>query len=249
MSQPFVIVEHLSKCYRLDARRAHDRTLASSLLGAVKRPLRWATNQRKDTDTIWALRDVSFEVKPGEAVGIVGPNGAGKSTLLKIISRLTRPTSGRLAVQGRVASMLGLGVGFHPELTGRENVSLSGVILGLKRAEIRRRFDAIVDFSGIEAFIDVPVKKYSSGMRVRLAFAVMATLELEVLLIDDVLGVGDKDFRQKSSKRMTEMIDSGRTVLLVSHNQSEIERLCNWKIQMEKGRIVDVGATAKTTKG
>ena len=239
MSQPILTVENLSKSYRLEAQRAGDRVLASQLVGALRRVI-----TRRDTQKlIWALRDVSFEVEPGQAVGIVGANGAGKSTLLKIIGRLTLPTSGRVSVRGRIGSMLDFGVGFHPELTGRENVFLSGVILGMGRAEIRAKFDEIVNFSGIEHFLDEPVKHYSSGMRMRLAFSVMVTLEPEILLLDEIMGVGDESFRQRSTERMKMLIQSGRTVLFVSHNQRAVADLCDWTMQLEKGRIDRMGST------
>ena len=176
-------------------------------------------------------------------MGLIGHNGAGKSTLLKIISRLTRPTHGKVAVRGRIGSMLELGVGFHNELTGRENVYLSGVILGMSRAEIRRRFDEIVAFSGVESMLDQPVKRYSSGMRVRLAFSVMTTLDPEILLIDEVLGVGDAQFQQRSLQRMRDLIKSGRTVLFVSHNTKAVARLCERTIQLAEGRVVHMGET------
>ncbi len=244
MSQSIITVEKLGKSYRLEATRGGDHVLASRLVGAMKRVF----TQQRTRDTIWALRDVSFEVNPGEAVGIVGANGAGKSTLLKIIARLTRPTAGRLSVRGRIGSMLDFGVGFHPELTGRENVLLSGVILGMRRAEIRRKFDEIVGFSGIERFLDEPVKHYSSGMRMRLAFSIMVTLEPEILLIDEIMGVGDESFRQRSTQRMKQLIESGRTVLFVSHNQRAVADLCNWTMQLEKGHIDRMGATTKVVQ-
>ena len=244
MSQPIITVDKLSKSYRLEAQRGGDRVLASKFGGAVKRLF----GRQRAAETIWALRDVSFEVKPGEAVGIVGANGAGKSTLLRIIARLTRPTAGRLSVRGRIGSMLDFGVGFHPELTGRENVLLSGVILGMRRAEIRGKFDEIVSFSGIEKFLDEPVKHYSSGMRMRLAFSVMVTLEPEILLLDEIMGVGDESFRQRSTLRMKQLIESGRTVLFVSHNQRAVGDLCDWTMQLEKGRIDRMGATTKVVQ-
>jgi lipopolysaccharide transport system ATP-binding protein len=244
MSQPILTVEKLSKSYRLEAQRAGERVLASQLVGALRRVI----TRRNTQKLIWALRDVSFEVEPGQAVGIVGANGAGKSTLLKIIGRLTLPTSGRVSVRGRIGSMLDFGVGFHPELTGRENVFLSGVILGMGRAEIRAKFDEIVNFSGIEHFLDEPVKHYSSGMRMRLAFSVMVTLEPEILLLDEIMGVGDESFRQRSTERMKTLIQSGRTVLFVSHNQRAVADLCDWTMQLEKGRIDRMGSTTQVVQ-
>ena len=188
-------------------------------------------------DTIWALRDVSFEVEQGEVLGIIGGNGAGKSTLLKILSRITDPTEGRAVLHGRVASLLEVGTGFHPELTGRENIYLSGAVLGMRRAEINAKFDQIVDFSGVEKFLDTPVKRYSSGMRVRLGFAVAAHLEPEILLIDEVLAVGDAQFQKKCVAKMESVADSGRTVLFVSHNMSAVSSLCSRAIQLREGQV------------
>jgi lipopolysaccharide transport system ATP-binding protein len=197
------------------------------------------------SDTLWALRDVSFEVKPGEVVGIIGRNGAGKSTLLKILSRITEPTEGYADIHGRVGSLLEVGTGFHPELTGRENIYLNGSILGMKRAEINKKFDEIVAFAEIEKFIDTPVKHYSSGMYVRLAFAVAAHLDPEILLVDEVLAVGDIDFQKKCIGSMRAVAESGRTVLLVSHNLALIESLCNRALLLADGRVANAGTTAK----
>ena len=198
VSEAMISVENLSKRYVLLRHKAHDRLLSASIIGMAKRAVTRPADPDDDADVHWALRDVNFEVAQGEALGIIGRNGAGKSTLLKIISRLTRPTDGRVVTRGRIGSMLEVGVGFNPMLTGRENVMLSGVILGIKRSEIRKKFDDIVEFSGIRPFIDVPVKRYSSGMRVRLAFAVMVMLEPEILLVDEVLSVGDAEFKRRS---------------------------------------------------
>ncbi len=193
------------------------------------------------TSDFWALRDVSFEVQPGEVVGIIGRNGAGKSTLLKILSRITEPTSGRFGVRGRIASLLEVGTGFHPELTGRENIYVSGITLGMTRAEIKKRFDEIVDFSGVEKFLDTPVKRYSSGMQVRLGFAVAAHLESEILIVDEVLAVGDAEFQKKCLGKMDDVAQSGRTVLLVSHNIQNISSLSTKAVHLESGRAHDVG--------
>ena len=192
-------------------------------------------------DDLWALKDVSFEVQPGEVLGIIGRNGAGKSTLLKILSRITEPTSGRAILRGRVASLLEVGTGFHPELTGRENIFLNGAILGMKEAEIARKFDEIVAFSEVERFIDTPVKRYSSGMYVRLAFAVAAHLEPEILLVDEVLAVGDAEFQKKCIGKMSDVSKAGRTVLFVSHNMGAIRELCAMAIFIDKGFLVERG--------
>ncbi|HEY1980061.1 MAG TPA: ABC transporter ATP-binding protein [Xanthobacteraceae bacterium] len=193
-------------------------------------------------EEFWALKDVDFEIKRGEAVGIVGRNGAGKSTLLKILSRITAPTTGRVEIRGRVASLLEVGTGFHPELTGRENVYLNGAVLGLSRAEIRRKFDEIVEFSGVEKFIDTPVKRYSSGMQVRLAFAVAAHLEPEILLVDEVLAVGDAEFQKRCLGKMSEISESGaRTVLFVSHQLGMVARLCSRALLLDGGALVFSG--------
>ena len=188
-------------------------------------------------DTVWAVRDVSFEVKEGEMIGLIGGNGAGKSTLLKILARITDPTSGYAEIRGRLSSLLEVGTGFHQELTGRENVYLNGTILGMKKREVDRKFDEIVDFSGIEKFIDTPVKRYSSGMTVRLAFSVAAFMEPEILLIDEVLAVGDAMFQKKCLGKMSEVSQQGRTVIFVSHNMAAIEKLCDRVILLESGRL------------
>jgi len=193
------------------------------------------------SDVIWALKDVSFEVKQGEAIGIIGRNGAGKSTLLKILARITEPTSGRAEVYGRVGSLLEVGTGFHPDLTGRENVYLNGTILGMKKREIDARFDEIVEFSGIEKFIDTPVKRYSSGMRIRLAFSVAAHLEPEILIIDEVLAVGDAEFQKKCLGKMNAVTQAGRTVIFVSHNMQAVRSLCDIGLEMERGRVIRSG--------
>jgi len=193
-------------------------------------------------EEFWALKDVSFEVKQGDRIGIIGRNGAGKSTLLKILSRITEPTTGRIRIKGRVASLLEVGTGFHPELTGRENIYLNGAILGMSKAEIKRKFDEIVDFAGIERFLDTPVKRYSSGMYVRLAFAVAAHLEPEILIVDEVLAVGDAQFQQKCLGKMQEVGKEGRTVLFVSHNMAAMEALCVSGIFLEWGQIKKIGS-------
>jgi lipopolysaccharide transport system ATP-binding protein len=205
-----------------------------SLLPAPSSPL--------PTEEFWALKGVSFEVKQGEVLGIIGRNGAGKTTLLKILSRITEPTEGRVRIRGRVASLLEVGTGFHPELTGRENIFLNGAILGMSREEIKRKFDQIVDFSGVQKFIDTPVKRYSSGMYVRLAFAVAAHLEPEILIIDEVLAVGDIEFQKKCLGKMEDVADEGRTILFVSHNMAAVQKLCNRVAVLDGGRIVHIDA-------
>jgi lipopolysaccharide transport system ATP-binding protein len=194
------------------------------------------------SEDFWAVKDVSFEIKSGQAVGIIGRNGAGKSTLLKLLSRITAPTTGRMELNGRVASLLEVGTGFHPELTGRENIYLNGAILGMHRAEIKRKFDEIVTFAEVERFLDTPVKRYSSGMYMRLAFAVAAHLEPEILIVDEVLAVGDSAFQKKCLGKMSEVSSEGRTVLFVSHNMDAIMRLCSRAILLQKGSIIDTGS-------
>ena len=235
-----IVVEHLSKVYRLGEPydQPHDtlRDLLSSLTRRRKQP-------RTPKWEHWALRDVSFEVAEGEAVGIVGRNGAGKSTLLKLLSRIAEPTSGRATMRGRVASLLEVGTGFHPELTGRENIYLSGTILGMRRAEIERHFDEIVAFSEVEEFIATPVKRYSRGMYVRLAFSVAAHMTPEILIVDEVLAVGDHEFQRRCLGRMSEVAHSGRTVLFVSHNMAAVEALCPRSILLREGRVEVAGPT------
>ena len=215
-------------------RRERYKALRDSLADVPKNMLRWISGQRGvsgsrqfDREEFWALEDIRFEIAPGERVGIIGRNGAGKSTLLKVLSRITEPTTGRVAIRGRVASLLEVGTGFHPELTGRENIFLNGAILGMTKDEIKRKFDDIVAFSEIEKFLDTPVKRYSSGMYVRLAFAVAAHLEPEILIVDEVLAVGDAAFQKKCLGRMGEVSHEGRTILFVSHNMSAVRQLCD----------------------
>ena len=237
--KPIVRVEGLSKRYTLGARASHD-TLRDSLMSALRSPFGRA---RREGETLWALEDVSFEVAPGEVVGVVGRNGAGKSTLLKILSRITEPTSGRVELYGRIGSLLEVGTGFHPELTGRENISLNGAILGMRRREIQAKFDEIVAFAEVERFIDTPVKRYSSGMYMRLAFAVAAHLEPEILLVDEVLAVGDAAFQKKCLGKMGEVAREGRTVLFVSHNMTAVNQLCTRAVLLSGGRLALEGRT------
>lgn len=201
-------------------------------------------SSKGDSEYVWSLQDINFEIEQGDAVGIIGRNGAGKSTLLKLLSKVTKPTTGKIHTNGRIASLLEVGTGFHPEMTGRENIYLNGAILGMTRKEIKRKFDEIVDFSGVERYIDTPVKRYSSGMYVRLAFAVAAHLESEILIVDEVLAVGDAEFQKKCLGKMGDVSKGeGRTVLFVSHNMSAIQKLCNTSIFLEKGIIKDIGYT------
>jgi homopolymeric O-antigen transport system ATP-binding protein len=234
----------LSKKYRLGEMTAAYGTLRETLSHAAKRATR-REHHAKEKQEIWALKDVSFEVPEGQVLGVVGRNGAGKSTLLKVLTRITTPTSGRVEIRGRVGSLLEVGTGFHPELTGRENIYLNGAILGMKRREIEERFDAMVEFSGVEKFIDTPVKRYSSGMYVRLAFSVAAHLEPEIMLVDEVLSVGDAEFQRRCLGRMEELGTAGRTVLFVSHQLSAIAQLCDRAIHINGGQIVGDGAPAE----
>jgi lipopolysaccharide transport system ATP-binding protein len=249
MTQLAIRVEGLSKRFRIGARQAPYETLRDSLMQALATPFRRAAAvwRRQATDAsedeIWALQDVSFEVKRGEVVGIIGRNGAGKSTLLKILSRITEPTTGRVRLKGRIGSLLEVGTGFHPELTGRENVYLNGAILGMQRNEINRKFDEIVAFAELEKFLDTPVKHYSSGMYMRLAFAVAAHLETEILLVDEVLAVGDAAFQKKCLGKMDDVAKQGRTVLFVSHNMGAIMQLCPTSITLQKGQLVARGSS------
>jgi lipopolysaccharide transport system ATP-binding protein len=242
--KPIIRVESLSKQYNIGvAHKRHD-TLRDALVSGVLAPLSRLRSGagRKRAERIWALRDISFEVQPGEIIGIIGRNGAGKSTLLKILSRITEPTAGNVELFGRVASLLEVGTGFHGELTGRENVFLNGAILGMKRAEIEQKFDEIVAFAEVEKFIDTPVKRYSSGMYLRLAFAVAAFLEPEILIVDEVLAVGDQSFRNKCLRKMEDVAHNGRTVLFVSHDITAVSHLCTAAILLSQGKLTARGA-------
>jgi len=249
MDTPVIRVEKLSKMYRIGAKEQQPQTRAGAFKRAAISPiayLRSTLRPPREEEIFWALRDISFEVKHGEVVGIIGRNGAGKSTLLKILSRITEPTSGRAVIKGRVGSLLEVGTGFHPELTGRENIFLNGAIMGMKRNEIQRKFDEIVDFSGVEKFIDTPVKRYSSGMYVRLAFAVAAHLEPDILIIDEVLAVGDTEFQKKCLGKMGDVAKKGRTVLFVSHNMAAVQQLCQSGMVLNGGEVSfrgDIGST------
>ena len=249
MSDIAIKADGLSKHYRLGAASRQHNTLRDHLMHRLRGLTRWGGVPPESNPSFWALKDVSFEVKRGEVLGIVGHNGAGKSTLLKILSRITQPTTGTADIYGRVSSLLEVGTGFHSELSGRENIYLNAAMLGMRRGEVRRKFDEIVAFSGVEAFIDTPVKRYSSGMYVRLAFAVAAHLEPEILIVDEVLAVGDASFQQKCLGKMEEVSRSGRTVLIVSHNMTVIEGLCERAILLEKGRVAKIGNTHEVVEG
>lgn len=232
MNDIAIRIENLSKRYEIGKEK--DGSLRGTLSNLFK-------SGKSSTDVFWALKDVNIEIKRGDVVGIIGKNGAGKSTLLKILSQITQPSTGRIEINGRVASLLEVGTGFHPELTGRENIYLNGTILGMTRKEVRAKFDEIVAFSGVEKFIDTPVKHYSSGMYVRLAFSVAAHLEPEILIIDEVLAVGDAEFQRKCLGKMQDVADHGRTVLFVSHNLSALNSICNKGIVMNKGQVKFIG--------
>lgn len=237
-----ISVRGLGKAYTIAHNQSQHTTAAEALMSRLRRPL-----QRARTETFWALKDVSFDVQRGDVVGIIGRNGAGKSTLLKILSRITEPTTGEIDLYGRVGSLLEVGTGFHPELTGRENIYLNGAILGMRKSEIDRQFDAIVDFAGVEQFLDTPVKRYSSGMYVRLAFAVAAHLEPEILVVDEVLAVGDAQFQKKCLGKMKDVAGQGRTVLFVSHNMQAIRILCSRCVLLKHGAVMANGESADVT--
>ncbi|MEN8243176.1 MAG: ABC transporter ATP-binding protein, partial [Chloroflexota bacterium] len=239
MSNSVIKVEGLGKSYQIGATIDRSPTLRDAIVDAAKWPLEVIQGKRRPRkETIWALQDISFDVKQGQVLGVIGRNGAGKSTLLKILSRITEPTTGYARITGRVGSLLEVGTGFNPELTGRENIFLNGAILGMGRKEIVRKFDEIVEFSGVEQFIDTPVKRYSSGMYLRLAFSVAAHLEPEILVVDEVLAVGDADFQRKCLGKMGDVASEGRTVLFVSHNMSAVMSLTNEAIVLDKGQLV-----------
>lgn len=243
MSRSAIRAEALSKRYRIGEQTGYSM-LRESLVNAAMAPFRrkrGPTPSLQADEHIWALRNVSFEIAPGEVVGVIGRNGAGKTTLLKILSRITQPTEGAADVWGRVGSLLEVGTGFHPELTGRENVRLNGAILGMRRSEVERKFDEIVAFAGVERFIDTPVKRYSSGMQVRLAFAVAAHLEPDILLVDEVLAVGDAEFQQRCIGRMEDVSAAGRTVVFISHSMPAVLRLCPRVILLDRGGVVADG--------
>lgn len=243
--KPIIFVENIGKMYRIGAKELIHDTLGATIISTIKAPLhKWRELQgiaHSEESVFWALRDVNFQFESGDVVGIVGRNGAGKSTLLKILSRITYPTEGRAVLNGRVSSLLEVGTGFHPDLTGRENIYLNGAILGMKHDEITRKFDEIVEFSGIAKFLDTPVKRYSSGMYVRLAFAVAAHLEPEILIVDEVLAVGDIEFQKKCIGKMENVSKSGKTILFVSHNLAAVRSLCNKGVLLDNGNCILIG--------
>ncbi len=243
MSKPIIEVHSISKKYNIGNREPY-YSLRDKITELIKKPFSPKTkNTARNNNEFWVLKDVSFQVMPGEVLGIIGRNGAGKTTLLKILSQITPPTQGKMILRGRVASLLEVGTGFHPELTGRENIFLNGAILGMTRKEVKNKFDEIVDFAEIEKFLDTPVKHYSSGMYMRLAFAVAAHLEPEILLVDEVLAVGDIEFQKKCLGKMGDVVKQGRTVLFISHNMGMIESLCTNSILINNGRIIFKGVT------
>lgn len=254
MNDTVIRIEGLGKQYNIrhELQKHQPTTLREAVMAQVRRTLRGtelskvevSSSPVEESENIWVLQDINLDIKRGEVVGIIGRNGAGKSTLLKILSRITDPTCGRATITGRVASLLEVGTGFHPELTGRENIFLNGTILGMSNGEIRSKFDEIVAFSGVEKFLDTPVKRYSSGMYVRLAFAVASHLEPDILIVDEVLAVGDMDFQKKCMGRMDEVSKQGRTVLFVSHNLPMISSLCNKCVLLDSGKLVTKGDTA-----
>ena len=243
-------IENLSKKYIIGHQRQERYTALRDVmmhkLRGIGQRLRHPLSPNKEVTNLekfWALKDINLEIKQGDRVGVIGRNGAGKSTLLKILSRITEPTTGRITINGRIASLLEVGTGFHPELTGRENIFLNGAILGMSRAEIKKKYDEIVAFAEVEKFLDTPVKRYSSGMYVRLAFAVAAHLEPDILLVDEVLAVGDAAFQKKCLGKMGDVSKEGRTIFFVSHNMGAVEDLCNQAILMDDGRVVQSGET------
>jgi lipopolysaccharide transport system ATP-binding protein len=250
MSDTVIRVENLGKRYRIGLKEKGNKSLKEQTKEVFTSPFKYLKNvlsEPSPDEVFWALKDVSFEVKRGEVLGVIGRNGAGKSTLLKILSRITEPTKGFVEIRGRVGSLLEVGTGFHPDLTGRENTYLNGTIMGMKKREIDRRFDEIVDFAEVEKFIDTPVKHYSSGMYTRLAFAVAAHLTPEILIVDEVLAVGDLQFQKKCLGKMGEIAQVGRTVIFVSHSMGSVSTLCNKAVFMEKGKIRETGTVDQIT--
>ena len=248
MLEPAVQIRGIGKRYVLGEARSRYGSLRESLVAAARAPLNLLKGSRRREEAIWALRGVSFEIRHGEVLGIIGRNGAGKSTLLKIISRITEPTEGEIDLYGHVGSLLEVGTGFHPELTGRENIFLSGTIMGMRRADIQHKFDDIVDFADVAKFLDTPIKRYSSGMYMRLAFAVAAHLEPDILVVDEVLAVGDANFQKKCLGKLEDLGSIGRSVVFVSHSMPNITRLCDRVVLLEKGTVIDDGPADRVTK-
>jgi lipopolysaccharide transport system ATP-binding protein len=249
MADIAISVESLGKRYRIGRQETRDTRITEALSGVLRAPINLVRRRRPSpNDWIWALRDVSFEIHRGDVVGVIGRNGSGKTTLLKVLSRITEPTAGSARLNGRVGSLLEVGTGFHQELTGRENVFMSGAVLGMRRAEIIRRFDEIAEFAGIDQFLDTPVKHYSSGMQVRLGFAVAAHLDPEILFIDEVLAVGDAEFQKKCLGKMSELGKGGRTIVFVSHSMPAMLRLCEQAILLDHGRLVTAGPTHEVVR-
>jgi lipopolysaccharide transport system ATP-binding protein len=250
MGEQAIRIRGLAKRYRKGERVLQGASFREAVLRGLTRwsPASLQRDRSGEDLSFWALRDISLDIERGTIVGLIGANGSGKSTLLKILARVTRPTTGRIEVFGQVGSLLEVGTGFHPELTGRENVYLNGAIIGMKKKEIDSKFDAIVDFSGVEEFLDTPVKRYSSGMQVRLAFSVAAYLEPEILLLDEVLAVGDAAFQKKSLEKMESVVKDGRTVVLVSHNTESVKALCDSAVLLSRGEMICAGSTDQTVE-
>ena len=249
MEEPILEIKGIGKSYRLiHGHHSEYKRLSESMVNIFTHPVKTIKEARKTKERFWALKDVNLSINKGEAIGIIGSNGAGKSTLLKVLSQVTRPTEGEVLIRGKVGSLLEVGTGFHPELTGMENIYLNGSILGMKKAEIDSKFDDIVKFSEVEKFLDTPVKRYSSGMYVRLAFAIAAHLEPEILIVDEVLAVGDAQFQKKCLGKMKDVSEGGRTVLYVSHNMKTVEALCGRTVLLDQGRVAMVGPTSEVTQ-
>jgi lipopolysaccharide transport system ATP-binding protein len=250
MGEQAIRIRGLAKQYRKGERVLQGDSFREAVLRSLTRwsPASLQRPRAVEDLSFWALRDISFEIEKGTILGLIGANGSGKSTLLKILARVTRPTTGRVEIFGQIGSLLEVGTGFHPELTGRENIYLNGAIIGMKRKEIDSKFDAIVAFSGVEEFLDTPVKRYSSGMQVRLAFSVAAYLEPEILLLDEVLAVGDAAFQKKSLERMQSVVKDGRTVVLVSHSMDSIKSMCSTTVLLHRGKIVYAGSTEEAVE-
>jgi len=242
---PIIEVKNLSKKYRIRHQEhviVGYKTLRDELTNTFKKPIYWLTGRKKTKEDFWALKDVSFDIEEGQVLGVIGPNGAGKTTLLKVLTRISPPTEGKVIIGGRVSSLLDVGTGFHPELTGRENIYLNGAILGMRKKEIEKKFDEIVEFAGVKKFLDTPAKHYSSGMYVRLAFSIAAHLEPDILLVDEILSVGDSEFQKKSLGKMKDVAQkSSRTIIFVSHNMGAVKKLCDRCVLLNKGRIKMIG--------